>query len=91
MIPKRILIVDDEENFRHMLSVILIKEGYEVETASNGEEGLQKAVASPFDQILCDIRMPRMDGLEFLKEDTKDGSGCNDYRDVGLRDSGYCH
>ena len=36
MIPKRILIVDDEENFRHMLSVILIKEGYEVETASNG-------------------------------------------------------
>jgi two-component system, NtrC family, response regulator AtoC len=68
MIPKRILIVDDEENFRHMLSVILVKEGYEVETASNGEEGLQKALASPFDQILCDIRMPRMDGLEFLKE-----------------------
>jgi two-component system response regulator AtoC len=68
MIPKRILIVDDEENFRHMLSVILVKEGYEVETASNGEEGLQKALTSPFDQILCDIRMPRMDGLEFLKE-----------------------
>jgi two-component system response regulator AtoC len=68
MIPKRILIVDDEENFRHMLSVILIKEGYEVETASNGEEGLQKVLTSPFDQILCDIRMPRMDGLEFLKE-----------------------
>jgi two-component system response regulator AtoC len=73
MIPKRILIVDDEENFRHMLSVILIKEGYEVETASNGEEGLQKAVASFFDQILCDIRMPRMDGLEFLKAIQKTG------------------
>jgi two-component system response regulator AtoC len=68
MIPKRILIIDDEESFRHMLSVILIKEGYEVETASNGEEGLQKSLASPFDQILCDIRMPRMDGLGFLKE-----------------------
>jgi two-component system response regulator AtoC len=68
MIPKRILIIDDEENFRHMLSVILIKEGYEVETASNGEEGLRKSLASPFNQILCDIRMPRMDGLEFLKE-----------------------
>ncbi len=68
MIPKRVLIVDDEESFRHMLSVILVKEGYEVEAASTGEEGLQRAAASPFDQILCDIRMPRMDGLEFLRE-----------------------
>jgi len=73
MIPKRILIVDDEESFRHMLSVILIKEGYEVEASSNGEEGLQKVATSPFDQILCDIRMPRMDGLEFLKEVKKTG------------------
>jgi two-component system response regulator AtoC len=68
MISKRILIVDDEESFRHMLSVILIKEGYEVETSSNAEEGLRKAAASPFDQILCDIRMPGMDGLAFLRE-----------------------
>lgn len=74
MIPKRILIVDDEENFRHMLSVILIKEGYEVETASNGEEALKKVIASPFDQVLCDIRMPRMDGLEFLREMRKTGA-----------------
>jgi two-component system response regulator AtoC len=73
MIPKRILIVDDEESFRHMLSIILIKEGYEVETSSNGEEGLQKAAASPFDHILCDIRMPHMDGLEFLREIKKTG------------------
>lgn len=73
MIPKRILIIDDEESFRHMLSVILKKERYDVETASNGEEGLQKIAVSPFDQILCDIRMPRMDGLEFLKEAQKIG------------------
>ncbi len=73
MIPKKILIIDDEENFRHMLSVILVKEGYEVETASNGEEGLQKSLMTPFDQILCDIRMPRMDGLEFLREIQKKG------------------
>ena len=68
MVPKRILIVDDEENFRHMLSVILKKEKYDVETASNGEEGLQKIDGEEFDQILCDIRMPGMDGLDFLKE-----------------------
>ena len=74
MIPKRILIIDDEENFRHMLSVILIKEGYEVETASNGEEGLQRMAVFPFDQILCDIRMPRMDGSDFLREIQKTGT-----------------
>jgi len=68
MASKRILIVDDEESFRHMLSVILIKEGYEVETSPNAQEGLKKAVGSSFDQILCDIRMPGMDGLGFLQE-----------------------
>lgn len=73
MIPKRILIIDDEENFRHMLSLILSKENYEVDTASNGEEGLQKITASAFDQVLCDIRMGRMDGLEFLREVQKIG------------------
>jgi two-component system response regulator AtoC len=57
-----------------MLSVILVKEGYEVETASNGDEALQKVIASPFDQVLCDIRMPRMDGLEFLREKRKKGA-----------------
>jgi len=75
MIPKRILIIDDEENFRHMLSVILKKEKYEVETAANGEEGLQKLTSSTFDQILCDIRMPGMDGLDFLREVQKLGNG----------------
>lgn len=68
MVSKRILIVDDEESFRHMLSVILVKEGYEVETSANAEEGLRKAAVSVFDQILCDIRMPGMDGLAFLRE-----------------------
>ena len=73
MIPKKILVIDDEENFRHMLSVILKREKYDVETAPNGEEGLRKLSATPFDQVLCDIRMPQMDGMEFLKETQKKG------------------
>ncbi len=73
MVLQRILIVDDEESFRHMLSVILKKEGFDVDTASDGEEGIQKTVANTYDQVLCDIRMPRMDGLEFLREARKRG------------------
>jgi len=74
MIPKRILIVDDEESFRNVLTVILRKEGYEVEGAANGEEGLNKISNATFDHVLCDIRMPQMDGLEFLRESQKAGA-----------------
>src|SRR5512136_1281166 len=77
MIPRRILVVDDEENFRHILSVILKKERYEVETASNGEEALQRISNATFDQVLCDIRMPGMDGLDFLKEVRKTEADAN--------------
>ncbi len=73
MVPNRILIVDDEESFRNVLTVILKKEGYEVEGAANGEEGLRKISGSVFDHILCDIRMPQMDGLDFLQECKKIG------------------
>jgi len=73
MIPRRILIVDDEESFRNVLTVILRKEGYEVEGAANGEDGLNKISGAAFDHILCDIRMPQMDGLEFLQESKKTG------------------
>ncbi len=74
MIPRRILIVDDEESFRNVLTVILRKEGYEVEGAANGEEGLNKISTASFDHVLCDIRMPQMDGLEFLKASQKAGA-----------------
>jgi len=56
-----------------MLTVILKKEGYEVESAANGEEGLSKVASAEFDHVLCDIRMPQMDGLEFLQESKKVG------------------
>lgn len=73
MIPRRILIIDDEESFRNVLTVILKKEGYDVEGAVNGADGLAKISNSSYDNILCDIRMPQMDGLEFLQEAKKAG------------------
>ncbi len=64
--PCRILVVDDEENLRHMLSIMLEKEGYRVDLAANGSEALERAMKQRFDFILCDIQMPVMDGTEFV-------------------------
>jgi two-component system response regulator AtoC len=64
---KRVLVIDDEENMRHMLSVLLRSEGYTVETAAHGRAGLELLQSGRVDFILCDIRMPEMDGLAFLK------------------------
>jgi DNA-binding NtrC family response regulator len=65
-IAKHILIIDDEENLRHMLSVMLARQGYKVDSASNGIEGLEAVGRKAYDFILCDIRMPEMDGKTFL-------------------------
>jgi two-component system response regulator AtoC len=62
----RVLIIDDEPGLRQTVSMILSEEGYEVQVASDGEEGLAKAPNFQPDVILCDIRMPRLPGLEFL-------------------------
>ena len=67
----RILVVDDEENMRHLLSVILEKEGYHIDEASNGKDALQFLDHQHYDFILTDIRMPKMNGLEFLENLTK--------------------
>jgi two-component system response regulator AtoC len=64
---KRLLIVDDEENMRHMLQVMLQKAGYVVQTAADGVEGLEQIAKQDFDFVLCDLRMPNMDGMTFLE------------------------
>ncbi len=61
-----ILIIDDERAIRKTLSEILGYEGFKVEEAADGEEGLKKFLATPYDVVLCDIKMPKLDGIEFL-------------------------
>ena len=73
--PFRVLVVEDEEIARDNLKHILDREGYEVETAIDGIEALQLHQARPFDLILSDLKMERMDGMEVLvrvKEATPD-------------------
>jgi two-component system response regulator AtoC len=68
VLGKRVLVIDDEENLRHYLQMVLGEAGYQVETSSDGEEALKKMQHQAWDIILCDIRMPKMDGMAFLKE-----------------------
>ena len=65
--PKRLLIVDDEENMRHMLSSLLAKAGYRVDTASDGADALEMVDQTLYDFILCDLKMPNMNGMEFFE------------------------
>lgn len=61
-----ILIIDDEKAIRKTLSEILSYEGYKIEEAGDGEEGLRKFRDKTYDVVLCDIKMPKIDGIEFL-------------------------
>lgn len=63
-----ILIIDDEKAIRKTLSEILSYEGYKIDDAENGEEGLKKLKEKNYDAVLCDIKMPKVDGIEFLEK-----------------------
>ncbi len=62
----KLLIIDDERGIRNTLREILADEGHEVDVAENGKIGLEMAQAKAYDLIFSDIKMPEMDGLEFL-------------------------
>jgi two-component system, NtrC family, nitrogen regulation response regulator NtrX len=64
----KILIIDDEKSIRYTLREILEYEKYEVDEAKDGEEGLEKLTKHDFDIVLCDIKMPKIDGMEVLEK-----------------------
>ncbi|MBJ6727433.1 sigma-54-dependent transcriptional regulator [Geomesophilobacter sediminis] len=70
---KKILVVDDEENLRHMLQAMLKKQGYQVDTAADGAQALEMATRGSYAFILCDIKMPVLDGRGFLRGCTEAG------------------
>jgi DNA-binding NtrC family response regulator len=64
----KILVIDDQKSIRNTLKEILEYEGHEVELAEHGPEGLEKFAANKMDVVLCDIKMPDMDGIEVLEK-----------------------
>jgi two-component system nitrogen regulation response regulator NtrX len=64
---QKILVIDDEKAIRRALQEILSFEGFEIDEAADGVEGLKKIRENDYDCILCDIKMPKMDGIEVLE------------------------
>jgi DNA-binding response OmpR family regulator len=64
----RILIVDDEEDVRIFLRYNLENEGYEIHTANDGKDGLDKILSNDFDLIVTDVMMPLLNGISMFKE-----------------------
>src|SRR3970040_877891 len=72
---KRVLVVDDEPGLRQSLGLLLSDAGYAVTAETDGRRALERAVAEPCDLVLCDVRMPEMDGLAFLRAYRTRGGG----------------
>ena len=65
---RKVLIVDDEEQIRNILRMYLVKEGYEVSEAEDGEKGLKLFYEKPFDLVILDVMLPKKDGWSILRE-----------------------
>ena len=65
--PRRVLVVDDDESIRELVDMALSSEGHQVLTAPHGRAALEVIAKSPPDVILLDMKMPVMDGWEFMR------------------------
>jgi two-component system, NtrC family, nitrogen regulation response regulator NtrX len=73
----KILVIEDDSKIRSILKEILEEKDHDVEEASDGQEGLKKLESGAFDLCLCDIKMPKMDGLEVLEKTKEAGIPTN--------------
>lgn len=89
MEPRKILIVDDEDSMRHMLALILRREGYEARAVGRGSEALALLEGEPFDFILSDVIMPEMGRVGPPAGDQGKKDRSHDHHDVGLRQPGH--
>ena len=64
---KKILVIDDEETVRKVLKIHLVKGGYDVKEAADGEEAIEQLKRNNFDLLICDVMMPKKDGWEVLR------------------------
>ncbi|MDY7228461.1 sigma-54-dependent transcriptional regulator [Hyalangium rubrum] len=72
---RSILVADDEPSIRHVLTLVLNGHGYEVRAVADGEEALRELAARSYDVLLCDVRMPKRDGLSVLRQAIADQPG----------------
>jgi len=70
---KPILIIDDEQQLLKLVSMLLSKKGFQVETAVDGIEGIEKLKSQQFDLVICDLNMPRLDGIGVIKKARSSG------------------
>jgi CheY-like chemotaxis protein len=64
----RVLVIDDDEDLRELVGRVVKQAGYAVDAVADGQAGLEQLGQRPYDVILCDLRMPRMDGRAFYQE-----------------------
>ena len=62
-----ILVVDDDKGIREILEIVLTQEGYDVTSVEDGLKALAKCRRQKYDLIITDLKMPKMDGIEFMK------------------------